>query len=502
MNLGLLPEFRTPSRHALWTALLAQVRDRIPETAYNTWFTHLHLVDVTVHGGHPHWVVGVPNAFVLEYVEHHYRSVLEEAAGVVTGHLVTVGFTLAARPDDELAFHPATVTEGEAEAGEGGEAEHAAQEPERPGTPRVPLSAFSAARAPRGAGSSTHATVIDSALPLVARYTFDDFVIGECNQLAHAACLAVAESPGRNKFNPLVMHGGAGMGKTHLLQAIAHFCRENDTARKIVYRTSEEFTREYISYVQKNKDSRAFYKSYQDADILLIDDIQFLAGKPGTQDEFFNIFSALQSFNRQIVITSDRPPALIDGLNARLISRFDTGLLADLQPPGLETRLAILRKKAESDAESCIDQGVLDFVARHVTSNVRELEGTLIKLSAYACFSGAPLTVDIARQILGDTVRNRGRRVTLKGIIEATAAEFGIPAPQLTSQTRRKNVAEPRHAAMYLARHLTDNSLHTIGLSFGRDYSTVIHSLKRAEQMIETDALFATRIDALRARLG
>jgi chromosomal replication initiator protein len=471
MNLGSLPELRQPSRHALWTALLSQVRDRIPETAYNTWFTHLHLAEVMQEG----WVVGVPNAFMLEYVEHHYRSVLEDAAGMVTGVAIPVSFTLAARPDEDLVFHPESVMASDEVV-----------------TPNA---------TPDGKPSPSP-TVIDAAIPLVARYTFDDFVIGDCNQLAHAACLAVAEAPGRNKFNPLVLHGGAGMGKTHLLQAIAHFCRENETARKIVYRTSEEFTREYIAFVQKNKDSRAFYKSYQDADILLIDDIQFLAGKPGTQDEFFNIFSALQSFNRQIVITSDRPPAQIDGLNTRLISRFDTGLLADLQPPGLETRLAILKKKAESDDESCIDQDVLDFVARHVTSNVRELEGTLIKLSAYACFSGIPLTVDIAKQILGDTVRNRDRRVTLKGIIDATAAEFGIPAAQLTSQTRRKNVAEPRHAAMFLARQLTDNSLHTIGLSFGRDYSTVIHSLKRAEQMMETDAAFSARLQALRTRLG
>jgi chromosomal replication initiator protein len=477
MTLGSFPELRQPSRLSLWTALLAQVRDRIPETAYNTWFTHLHLAEVSVDG----WLVGVPNAFMLEYVEHHYRAVLEDAAGMVTGTAISVSFTLAAKPEDEdFVFHPATTAAAD---------EAAARQPGSP------------TGADKSSTPGAPATVIDSSIPLVSRYTFEDFVIGDCNQLAHAACMAVAEAPGRNKFNPLVLHGGAGMGKTHLLQAIAHFCRENETARKIVYRTSEEFTREYISFVQKNKDSRAFYKSYQDADILLIDDIQFLAGKPGTQDEFFNIFSALQSFNRQIVITSDRPPAQIDGLNTRLISRFDTGLLADLQPPGLETRLAILRKKAESDAESCIDAGVLDFVARQVTSNVRELEGTLIKLSAYACFSGTPLTVEIARQILGDTVRNRGRRVTLKGIIEATASEFGIPAAQLTSQTRRKNVAEPRHAAMYLARQLTDNSLHTIGLSFGRDYSTVIHSLKRAEQMIESDAAFAERLEGLRLRL-
>ena len=392
MTASFLPERSHPS---LWAGLADLLRTRIPETAYNTWFTHLHLAE----SGPSGWVIGVPNAFVLEYVEHHYRPVLEDAAHHLTGSPVALRFAILQAPDLE-AFHPARVHEEE---------------------PRA-----------KTAPAPASAVVVDSAIPIQGRNTFENFVIGECNQLAHAACLAVAEAPGRNKFNPLVLHGGAGMGKTHLLQSIAHFCRENETARKIVYRTSEEFTREYIAFVQKNKDSRAFYKSYQDADILLIDDIQFLAGKPGTQDEFFNIFSALHSFNRQIVITSDRPPAQIEGLHARLISRFDTGLLADLQPPGLETRLAILRKKAESDAESCVDGDVLDYVARHVTSNVRELEGTLIKLSAYACFSGASLTVEIAKQILGDTVRNRGRRVTLRGIIDATASEFGIPAALLT----------------------------------------------------------------------
>jgi chromosomal replication initiator protein len=452
------------SQPSLWAELAELLRNRIPETAYNTWFTHLHLAEA----GPDAWTIGVPNAFVLEYVEHHYRAVLEDAARRVVGAPVALRFAILQAPELE-AFHPS----------------HDEEESRTENTP-----------------ASAPAVVVDSTIPLAGRCTFENFVIGECNQLAHTACLAVAEAPGRNKFNPLVLHGGAGMGKTHLLQAIAHFCRENETARKIVYRTSEEFTREYIEYVQKNKDSRAFYKAYQDADVLLIDDIQFLAGKPSTQDEFFNIFSALQSFNRQIVITSDRPPAQIEGLNARLISRFDTGLLADLQPPALETRLAILRKKAEADAESCVDEAVLAYVAAHVTSNVRELEGTLIKLSAYANFSHEPLTVAIARQILGDTVRNRHRRVTLRGIIDATAAEFGVPAAQLTSQTRRKNVAEPRHAAMFLARRLTDNSLHTIGLSFGRDYSTVIHSLKRAEQMIEADPEFRARIENLQRQLG
>jgi chromosomal replication initiator protein len=450
------------SAQFLWNSFLDLLRTRIPETAFNTWFTHLGIIEA----GPEKMVVGVPNAFVLEYVEHHYRVILETAAIEILGHLPLVSFVVAQRPALEL-FHPSPV-----------------EDPDEP------------------AARSKPAVVVDATVPLYASYLFENFVIGDCNQLAHAACLAVAEAPGRNKFNPLLIYGGTGMGKTHLLQAIAHFCRENETVRKIVYRTSEEFTRGYIEYVQKHKDSRAFYKAYKDVDILLLDDIQFLAGKPGTQDEFFNIFSALQSFNRQIVITSDRPPAQILGLHARLLSRFDTGFLADLQPPNLETRLAILHKKSKMDSDSCVNEEVFAYVASQVTSNVRELEGTLIKLSAYADFTHAPITVAIAREILGDTVRNHDRPITLKRIIDAVAVEFGLSAALLTSQTRKKNVAEPRHAAMYLARQLTDNSLYTIGLAFNRDYSTAIHSIKRTEQVMETEPVFRTRIDKLRAQLA
>ncbi len=443
----------------LWNKLLNLLRTRIPETAFNTWFTHLGLAAVEK----DRLDVSVPNAFVLEYVEHHYQAILEGAAAEILGRPMPVVFVVAEAPVLSV-FQPEPVEE----------------EPAR----------------------SRAAVFVDVSVPLNTAYDFENFVIGDCNQLAHAACMAVAQAPGRNKFNPLTLYGGTGMGKTHLLQAIAHFCGENETVRKLVYRTSEEFTREYIEFVQKNKDSRAFYKVYKDADILLIDDIQFLAGKQSTQDEFFNIFSVLQSFERQIVITSDRPPAQIQGLHARLLSRFDTGLLADLQPPNLETRLAILRKKAEFDGDSCVNEDVLNYVANHVTSNVRELEGTLIKLSAYADFTHTPITVDIAKEILGDTLRNQNRRVTIKRIIEVVAAEFGLPPALLSSQTRKKNVAEPRHAAMYLARQLTDNSLHTIGLAFGRDYSTVIHSIKRVEQMTDRDPVLRQQIDRLRSTLA
>ena len=451
------------SAQTLWNRLLDVLRTRVPETAFNTWFSHLSLT------GYPRdkLVVGVPNSFVLEYVEHHYKAVLEKTVSEVLGSFMPVSFTVTQAPAFEL-FHPGATGE-----------EHEAT-----------------------TSRSKPAVTVDATVPLYPRYLFENFVIGDCNQLAHAACMAVAEAPGRNKFNPLILYGGTGMGKTHLLQGIAHFCQENETVQKIVYRTSEEFTREYIEFVQKNKDSRAFYKSYKSADILLIDDIQFLAGKPGTQDEFFNIFSALHSFNRQIVITSDRPPSQIQGLHSRLLSRFDTGFLADLQPPNLETRLAILHKKSERDGDSCVNEDVLAYVASQVTSSVRELEGILIKISAYANFTHAPITVAIAKQILGDTVRNHHCGLTLKRIINTVAAEFGLPPALLTSQTRKKNITEPRQIAMYLARQLTDNSLYTIGLAFNRDYSTAIHSIKRVEQFLESDSAYRAQIEKLRANLA
>lgn len=448
----------------LWSQCLLSLGSKIPESALNTWFSALEVLDLT--GSVV--TLGVPNGFVLEYVAHHYRGILEKAFEALLGKPLRVDFVILPKSPYLSMFKA---------------------QPNEPPTGAIPV--LSRAREP---------VKVDVTIPLNLKYTFEHFVIGDCNQLAHAACMAVSESPSKNNFNPLIIYGGTGMGKTHLLQAIAHFCVDNETVRKVVYRTSEEFTREYIDFVQKNKDSRAFYQAYKDTDVLLIDDIQFLAGKHSTQDEFFNIFSILQSLNKQIVISSDRPPAEIKGLHTRLLSRFDTGLLADLQPPNLETRLAILQKKNEGDG-SFIDDDVLAYVAGQVTSSVRELEGTLIKLSAYSSFTSLPITVEICKQILGDTVRNVGRPVTIKKVLELVAQEFGTTVPLLTSQTRKKHVAEPRQIAMYIARQLTDNSLHTIGLAFGRDYSTVIHGIKKVEAALEKDADLKRRVFRLKETL-
>jgi len=464
---------------SLWARCLTALRTQISESALNTWFSALEIQE----SAGPDMLITVPNGFVLEYVSHHYRTVIEKALEDILGHTVHVSFTVPQRAPHLEVFGAETAR-----------AEGFPSSPAAPGLGQTDSeSHWIKTRGP---------VRIEVTVPLNPRYTFDEFVIGDCNQLAHAACKAVAEAPSHNNFNPLVLYGGTGMGKTHLVQAIAHFCIENETVRKVVYRTSEEFTREYIEYVQKNKDSRTFYQVYKDADILLIDDIQFLAGKQSTQDEFFNIFSILQSLNKQIVITSDRPPAEIKGLHTRLLSRFDTGLLADLQPPNLETRLAILQKKSEDGSDSPITGDVLTYVANQVTSNIRELEGTLIKLSAYASFTHIPITVEIAKQILGDTLRNVNQPVTIKRVLDQVALEYGTTVSLLTSQTRKKNVAEPRQIAMYLARQLTDNSLHTIGLAFGRDYSTVIHSIKKVEQCMEKDAQVKRQVDRMLESLG
>lgn len=441
---------KSPS--SIWNETLQVLLARIPTSAFYAWFTNLEIVSIE----DSKVMIGTPNNFVLDFVSHHYHSQIRLTLSEVLKFPVSVEFC---NLDRAMVSHY--------------------------GNDELPADSLPE---PISSIATPEPTIIDTHVALNPNYIFDHFVVGDCNQLAHAACLAVAESPSRNNFNPLVIYGGTGMGKTHLLHAIAHYVKDAETARKVVCRTSEEFTREYIHFVHKNKDSRSFYRVYQDADVLLIDDIQFLAGKKSTQEEFFNIFNNLQQLRKQIVITSDRLPHEIEGLHTRLLSRFDTGLLASMQPPKLETRLAILKKKIQNCSNTCLSEEVLSYVANCVTTNVRELEGTLIKLSAYASFRNLPMTVEIAKQILGDTLRNVNKPVNLKTIIQIVAASFHTPASQLSSQSRKKTVSQPRQIAMYLARELTDNSLHTIGLAFGRDYSTVIHSLKKIEAELDASS--------------
>ncbi|MBD3317268.1 MAG: chromosomal replication initiator protein DnaA, partial [Chitinivibrionales bacterium] len=321
------------------------------------------------------------------------------------------------------------------------------------------------------------------------------------NRMAHAASLAVAEAPGQTSFNPLVIYGGTGLGKTHLLQAIGHFAQTEATAENVLYMTSQEFISQYISYVIDKKDSTSFYKKFADVELLLLDDIHFFSGKPGTQKEFYRIFNTLLMQRKQIVLSSDRLPEKIPDMMEHIINRFLGGLTTDIQPPNLETRMAIIRKKAEIDGLS-LPPDVVQYIAGHITSSVREIEGTLIKLIASASFTGKDITLEVAQEIFGDVISQRDRRLTTAFIQQRVADNFGISVNQLSAHTRKRDVAHPRGIAMYLCKKWTKQSLRTIGLEFGgRDYSTVIHACKKIENALTEDAELRGRIEEIEIQL-
>jgi chromosomal replication initiator protein len=334
--------------------------------------------------------------------------------------------------------------------------------------------------------------------PLNERYSFDRFVVGPNNQLAAAACRAVAEAPAR-MYNPLFIYGGVGLGKTHLMHAIGHTIAARDAGRRIAYVSSERFTNDLIASIQDGR-MADFRRQYREIDLLLIDDVHFLGEKERTQEEFFHTFNALHDAQRQIVMTSDRPPKEIPGLEERLVSRFEWGLVTDIKSPDLETRVAILRKKAEDDSIALADE-VLDFIARNCRSNVRELEGAIIKLLAYSSLTRREVTTDLAREALGGVLGDldRASEITPESIRQCAADEWGVTVDGLVSKKRTKDLTVPRQVAMYLIRELLDLSLVEIGRLFGgRDHSTVIHSITKVEHEVRTDPGFAARVDAAR----
>jgi chromosomal replication initiator protein len=317
------------------------------------------------------------------------------------------------------------------------------------------------------------------------RYTFDTFVIGASNRFAHAAALAVAETPAR-KYNPLFIYGDAGLGKTHLLQAIGHYVRENYPTYRVRYVTSETFLNEFIDAV-RNSTNDAFKRRYRDIDVLLVDDIQFIEGKKETQEEFFHTFNHLHQANRQIVLSSDRPPDAIGTLEDRLRSRFKMGLITDVQPPDLETRLAILRNKADRES-TFIPPEVLEYIATNITDNIRVLEGALIRVVAFANLTSEQLSIDTAGHVLADLLTARQPRpITPALILEATSKMFGIPVEEITGKKRQRPLVAARQVAMYVVRELTDLSYPAIAREFGgRDHTTVIHAVDKISTQMQT----------------
>ena len=343
-----------------------------------------------------------------------------------------------------------------------------------------------------------------SSLGINPKLTFDTFVVGENNNFAHAASLAVAESPGE-VYNPLFIYGGVGLGKTHLMQAIANFIMHNNPSLKVQYVTSEVFTNELIESIrtEKNTSNKSFREKYRSVDVLLIDDIQFIIGKESTQDEFFHTFNTLREAKKQIIISSDRPPKNFETLEERLRSRFEWGVLADISPPNYETRMAILHKKEELESYN-VDNEILDYIATNVKSNIRELEGSLNKLVAYSRLTHREINLKFAEEVLKDIISpNAQREVTPDLIIQVVADHFGITTADISSQRRSNEIAYPRQIAMYLCRFMTDVPYETIGSYMGkRDHSTVKYGVDKISKELKSDTSLANTIDVIMKKIN
>ena len=445
----------------VWSLILEETRKSINPQTFTTWLEPTEAVALTS----DQLLVHVKNQFAVDYIEGQYGAVLAEI--------------IAALFDEELriVFQSAD-----------GESEPVAARP----VPDVTASNRSLP-GPRPGGT------INFGLPLNPRYTFDTFVVGNSNQYAHGASLAVAGKPAQS-YNPLFIYGGVGLGKTHLMQAIGNTSLETGQLERVCYLSAETFMNQMIEALQFGK-TLDFRNKYRRMDLLLIDDIQFLQGKDATQEEFFHTFNALYDAHKQIVVTSDRVPKEIPTLEERLVSRFEWGLVVDIQPPDLETRIAILQHKASRTGLD-LPQDVILFIAKNVKSNVRELEGSLIRLIAHSSLNGSDVTIELAEEVLKNILSTETRRVTVDRIQHEVATDYGVTIEGLKSRKRTKNLTVPRQVAMHLCRQLTDLPLVEIGQAFGgRDHSTVIHSLGKVGRDMERDRQFRDRVELARREL-
>jgi chromosomal replication initiator protein len=335
---------------------------------------------------------------------------------------------------------------------------------------------------------------------LNSTYVFDRFIEGDCNRLARSAAWAIAQQPGSTAFNPFLIYGGVGLGKTHLIQAVGNYVREHHKSEAVLYVSSERFTTQFVQAIQNNRASD-FSLFYRQIDLLIVDDVQFFGGKEKTQEEFFHIFNALHQAGKQIILSADRPPKDIEGIEERLLSRFQWGLSADVQQPELETRIAILNRKAEDDGIE-VDPEVIEFVAHNVKSNIRELEGSLIRLLAHSTLHGRDIDLDLAREVLRDLIKETRVSLGVEQIQQIVCEYFSIPEDLVRARTRKREVVQARQVAMYFSKQFTKHSLKTIGLHFGgRDHSTVIHANQSVENQIDTDHKFRGIIEEIRRKL-
>src|SRR5215203_5076697 len=441
----------------LWNEVADRLKDALNATTFRTWFDQVEGGDVSEEAV----VLTVPNDFTRNWIEAHFLGLVQAAVRELTG--------------DERPVRLAVRTE------------------------RDPNEAVVSAET--GLTSSITPPARTASGGLNPKYTFDSFVIGSSNRFAHAAALAVAEAPAQ-AYNPLFIYGGTGLGKTHLLQAIGHYIGEHLGDLSVCYVTSERFMNDFINSL-RDKRIEGFKQRYRTFDLLLIDDIQFLEHKERIQEEFFHTFNSLYEAGRQIVISSDRPPREISTLEERLRSRFEWGLITEIQPPDLETRIAILQKKVRTDGIQVADPQLLTFIAGRVSTNIRELEGALTRVVAFSSLTGRPMTVDLAQDVLRDVFpQGEPAQVSIERIQDEVSERFGLSKEELIGDRRSQNIVYPRQVAMYLSRELTDSSLPRIGRHFGgRDHTTVIHATSKIARLIREDRSVYNLVQELTARV-
>ncbi len=464
VNLELIQKSENLDANSVWKKCLTIIKENVTLMTYNTWFLPIRPVSLV----HNTLKVQLPNPFFWEWIDEHFSTIVKKTISDVLGPNGKLSYIIAEEKEtlqEELFNSPAitnTVTSVSAKTVE--------------------------------AKKPSHETNLNP------RYKFENFIKGEGNQLARAAAGAISDNPGGTSFNPFFVYGGVGLGKTHLIQSIGNSIVEKFPEKKVIYLSTDSFTVEFVEAIQSNRVNE-FSGFYRNMDVLIIDDIQFLTGKEKTQDLFFHIFNTLHQSRKQIILSSDKPPKELKGLDERLISRFQWGLSADIQPPELEMRIAILKNKAE-DYGMMISTEILEYLANNITSNIRELEGSLIKLLANASLNSKEITLDLAKRTVKEIATDRKINITIDDISKIICTQLNIPENKIREKNRKKEIVLARQLAMYFAKELTKSSLKTIGLHFGgRDHSTVIHACNNVEQMRNSDVSMRDLIDSIRNKL-
>jgi len=525
------------SAEEVWQDCLQIIRDNISRQSFKTWFEPLKAVELRDDSDYLRLTIQLPSRFYYEWLEEHYFALLRRTITKVLGPNGRLFYNIVIEKDDTETGYAGTSMQLPARqpANErpqtpspytpppppqpptqntGGRWPY--QEPQYSNTPppdhrraayppiqgghpistpnTQPHQPFSNPFAVPGLQPANIKTHINKS------YTFERFIEGDCNRLARSASMAIAQQPGATSFNPFLIYGGVGLGKTHLIQAIGNYVLANNNTKRVRYISSERFTTEFVQAIQNNRVSD-FSLFYRQIDLLIVDDVQFFGGKEKTQEEFFHIFNTLHQSGKQIILSSDRPPRDIEGIEERLLSRFQWGLSADVQAPEFETRVAILQRRAEDDGIQ-VGADVVEFIAHHIKSNIRELEGALIRLLAHATLRMQEIDLSMAKEVLRDLIKDTRVNMTIDEIQRIACEYFNISEDLIRGKTRKREVVQARQVAMYFSKQLTQHSLKTIGLHFGgRDHSTVIHANQSVEDQIDTDPKFKSMIEEIGQRL-